>query len=162
MTLGLPPSTNALYIKRRGGGIALSETARSYAESVKAVAARHVAEISQLPDDPEAVYEFKLTLYFDKLENPGWFEIWQKDTYVGRGKNAGKLLGKAGQRKAETRYKRIDYDNRIKFLQDQVAKALGIDDCQIFRGVSEKREGVEPRAVVTISLSSRDQFFEEK
>jgi hypothetical protein len=122
-----------------------------------------VANIHNLgiPIDHETVYQFDLRVYFDSLENPGWFMTWEEDTYVSRGKDKGKLKGKAGERMAKTRYKVIDIDNRVKFLQDCVVKALGIpDDCQIFRGIQEKYEDPEnPRAVVRVSVIDRDQFF---
>ena len=125
--------------------------------------AKHVREISDFPVTPDLVYEFALTLYFEKLENPGWFKTYKKDTYVTRGKHKGELKGKKGERQAATRYKRIDYDNRIKFVQDCVAKFLGVDDSQIFRGRPEKRESPNnPRAVITVKVIERDQFFEER
>jgi Holliday junction resolvase RusA-like endonuclease len=163
LTFELPPSTNKLYIKRRGGGLAPSDIAKKFKSGVQKVAARNVALISSMTVGDELVYQFELILYFEKLENPKWFEKWTKDTYFVRGKNKGQLKGRAGERKAATRYKRIDYDNRIKYLQDRVAEILGIDDSQIFRGLAEKRESPHnPRAVVRIKIIDRDQFFEER
>jgi len=114
-----------------------------------------------IPTDHETVFELELRAYFEKLENPGWFERWEKDTYVTRGKTKGQLKGRAGERKAQTRYKVMDIDNRIKFLQDCVVKALGIpNDCQVFRSGQEKHEDPDnPRAEVRIAVTERDQFF---
>lgn len=145
--------------------MALSEAAKKYDRDVKRVVG-DMAGFLSLQTGPEVVYQFDLTLYFGKLENPGWFERWDKTVYYTRNSKDGKhkrgeVKHHAGERKAKTRYKRIDYDNRIKFLQDRVAEAFGIDDCQIFRGVSEKRESLDnPRAVVRVRVRERDQFFE--
>lgn len=162
MTFGLPPSVNALYQKRRGGQVALTDEAREFREKVKRVVVDNLHRI-KIPLDQETVYEFTMRAYFEKLENPGWFETWGQDTYVARGKNKGQLLGKAGERKAQSRYKRIDVDNRIKFLQDCVIKSVGImDDCQVFRTVLEKYESSHPRTEVTIRVIPWEQFFKPK
>lgn len=104
--------------------------------------------IMDFPTGEEVVYIFSIALYFAKLENPGWFERFVK------GKNKGK-------RKAATRYKVIDYDNRIKFLQDAVVAAIGIpNDCQIFEGRQIKMEDPDnPRAEVFIELSDPETYL---
>lgn len=163
----MPPSTNKLYQKRRGGGLALSETAKKFERGVKKVIAANSEMMSAFPVDPELVYQFELALYFEKLENPGWFDVWSKDGYYTKDSKDGKhkkgeLKHRAGERKAKTRYKRVDYDNRIKFLQDCIAKSVGIDDSQIFRGIPEKRESPNERAVVRMMVIDRDQFFRER
>ena len=160
----LPPSTNALYQKRRGGGQALTKVATKFREGVKKLVAKKLPELITFPVDPETIYQFDIALYFEKLENPGWFEFWEEDTYVTRGKNKGDLKGRAGERKAQSRYKKIDYDNRIKFLQDCVVKSIGIpDDSQVFRGVQEKREDPHnPRAEIAVRVKPRTQFFTER
>lgn len=165
ITLPLPPSTNKLYQKRRGGGQALSEEAKTYREMVKK---RVVEELGCLMaighktlEDPEILYRFDIALFFDSLENPGWFEFWKKDTYVTRGKWKGDLKGLKGERKAKTRYKVLDYDNRVKFLQDSLAKSLGIpNDCQVFGGHHGKYEDPEnPRAEVTVVVEPHSKYF---
>lgn len=163
-TLPLPPSANALYQRRRGGGLALSSRAKRFKEDVKEEVTRHLSTIMRFPIDDEFVYEMTTTLYFESLENPGWFERWEKDSYVTRGKNKGKCKGRKGERKAKTRYKIIDYDNRIKFLQDCVIEGIGIsNDAQVFRGISEKREDPEePRAEVKLRPVNRNDFFPER
>jgi Holliday junction resolvase RusA-like endonuclease len=150
VTLELPPSANHLYQRRRGGGVALTAIAKAYRESVKTYVKDRMAELVHFPVGHEVVYQVTLILYFEKLENDGWFEVFAK------GKNA-------GEKKAQTRYKIVDYDNRIKFLQDCVVMAVGIpNDCQIFRGVQEKREDPAcPRAEVTIRVVDRSEFFTE-
>lgn len=151
VTLELPPTANHLYQRRRGGGVTLSRTALQFMELVKQHIKEHIPELTRFPVDHETIYEVGIVLYFDKLENPGWFEVNTKGPRV-------------GEKKAKTRYKIIDYDNRIKFLQDCLVKAIGIpNDCQIFRGVQEKREDPQhPRAEVEIQVRRREEFFPER
>jgi len=157
----MPPSANALYQRRRGGGLALSRAAKEFKERVKGIVGDRLNQILRFPVDEEFIYTMHVILYFDKLEYPGWFERWEKDTYFTRGAHKGELKGKAGERKAKSRYKVIDYDNRIKFLQDCIVSAIGIpNDAQIFRGTGEKRETPgEPGAEVRIRIASRSDFF---
>lgn len=160
MTFELPPSVNKLYTRTRNGGKALTKEAVRFREYVQAIVVDNIHTL-RIPTDPETVYQFELRAYFKSLENPGWFERWEEDTYVSRGANKGALKGRAGERKAKSRYKIVDVDNRVKFLQDCVVAAIGIpDDCQIFRGIQEKYEDPDnPRAEVRISVVGRDQFF---
>ena len=51
------------------------------------------------------------------------------------------------------RAKRLDADNRLKCLLDQVTKLVGIDDCRIFRGSFEKRITTERNEGIDIFLS---------
>jgi len=109
-----------------------------------------VAELPSLvsfPTGQEVIYRFDTILYFQSLENAGWHQTYTK------GKNKGK-------RKASSRYKKIDVDNRVKFLQDSVMASLGVDDSQVFVGYQEKHEDpADPRAEVRVAVVSRDQFF---
>lgn len=159
--LPIPPSANALYQRRRGGGLALSKRAKEFKEQVKGIVGDHLSAIMRFPVDGELIYTLRIVLYFDKLENPGWFKHWEKDVYFKRGAHKGELKGRAGERKAQSRYKAIDYDNRIKFLQDCIVSAIGVpNDAQIFKGTSEKHEDPNnPRAEVWIKTASRDDFF---
>ena len=118
------------------------------------------------PTDHEQVYRVTLLAFFDALENPGWFEMWEENKYWVRGSKdgtcrAGELKYRKGERKAATRYKVLDVDNRIKFLQDSVTKAVGIpNDCQVFESRLVKLEDPgNPRAEVTIEVVDRDQYF---
>lgn len=150
-TLTMPPSANHLYQRRRGGGVTLSKMALQFQEDVKRHIRDFLPELTRFPVDHETIYQVDIALYFDKLENPGWFEVITKGP-------------RTGERKAKTRYKIIDYDNRIKFLQDCMVKAIGIpNDCQIFRGVQEKREDpANPRADVVVRVRQRSDFFPER
>ena len=103
--------------------------------------------VLHLQTGEETVYELKIVLYFEKLQNPGWFKV------NGR-----------GQREAQTRYKVVDADNRVKFLQDCVVRALGIpNDCQIFRTIAEKHEDpTKPRAEITVTVLDEHAFIIER
>ena len=125
---------------------------------------QHLGYLSRFPIAQENIYLFRIVLYFESLENPGWFERWTEDTYATRGKTKGELVGRKGERKAKSRYKKIDYDNRVKFIQDCVVEAVGIpDDSQVFRGEQEKREDPDdPRAEVFIKVLDQREFFAER
>lgn len=128
---------------------------------MKQAVVEKLGKVMAFPTDPELVYRFDMIAYFESLENPGWFDHYTKDTY-GR---AGEPKHRKGERKAKTRYKRIDVDNRIKFLQDCVSKAIGIpDDAQIFVGYQEKREDpTNPRVEITVSVEpDTTRFFPKR
>lgn len=147
----------------------MTDTAKRFQEDVKRNIREFLPTLIGFPLDQETVYQCNITLYFDQLENPGWFEKWEESKYYTKDSKDGKhkkgeIKCRAGERKAESRYKVIDYDNRIKFLQDCVVRAIGIpNDCQIFRGEQEKREDPNnPRAEVEIQVRHRDEFFNER
>ena len=48
--------------------------------------------------------------------------------------------------------RRVDLTNRIKFLEDCVCSALGIDDRQIFRVIMNKHHSDVQRTVITLDL----------
>lgn len=152
LVLDMPPSVNALYGKRRGGakgGVFLTDAAKKYANRVKEIVAKHVTVLKNDFRDLEAAYKFDVVAYFEELENPGWFERFQKGP-------------RAGERKAKTRYKRIDVDNRVKFAQDCVTKALGIPgDEQVFDGSQAKKKGTPARLLVRLSVVDPAEYLEE-
>jgi hypothetical protein len=106
--------------------------------------------LASFPIGPDSVYRFDTYLYFPSLENQGWHQTYS------RGKSQGK-------RKAATRYKKIDVDNRVKFLQDSVMTSLGVDDSQVFVGYQEKHEDPgNPRAEVKVTVVPGSRFFHRK
>ena len=135
---------NKFYVRRRGGGIALTKTALEYREKMRKAVVEIMHQVLQFEVSEETVYDLRVVLFFESLQNPGWT-----------------MLDRHGQRKAKTRYKVVDVDNRVKFLQDCLVKALGIpNDCQIFRGTQEKHEDAQnPRVEITIRPISASQFF---
>lgn len=112
----LPPTSNNIYVNARGGkGRFLSPEAKKF----KLMAVSHIqsnclAQIARL--DRGAVYRVWYAFFFpiDEILNM---------TY-GNGKKGS----------AETRYKRMDVENRLKLVADSLATAIGIDDCQFFEG----------------------------
>jgi Endodeoxyribonuclease RusA len=142
----------------------LTKEAMAFREKVKGIVVSNLGSVSRLPTDQESVYRIDLDVYIDSLENPGWFEFFEQDTFVTRGPKKGQVVGRQGERKAKTRYKVVDVDNRIKFLQDCVCKSVGIpNDCQVFQVGSTKYEDANnPRVEVTITVLDVNQFFPNK
>jgi len=133
---------------------------------VKHAVVESIGKVMSFPTDPELIYRFDMIAYFEALENPGWFEFWEEDKFYTRDTKDGKhrkgeLKCQKGERKAKTRYKQVDVDNRIKFLQDCVSKSIGIpDDSQIFVGYQEKREDPDnPRLEVTGTVEEDTSRF---
>jgi len=150
-TFDMPPSQNKQYKAVRHGkrrGKALSEEAKAFREHVKTVVGKGMHKLAGFPsEDHNVVYQLNIVLWFEKLENPGWFEHFKSGAH-------------AGERKAKTRYKIVDVDNRRKFLQDWLCKCIGIPgDEQVFRVVDDKQEGIPERAEVTLRVVDRGQFF---
>lgn len=143
LELPIPPSTNRLYVRRRGGGLALTDEAKQYRELVKRELGSCLVEVSALPVGPDFVYELVIELQWPTLENKGW-----------RADGSG----------TATRYRAIDTDNRVKFLKDCLAKAMGLDnDCQFFRDrvqKVERRALAEGRALIRVVVANRAEFFE--
>ena len=148
----------------------MTDVAQRFRIRVKQAVVNSLSEVMAFPIDPELIYRFDLIAYFKALENPGWFETWDKDKFytrdTGDGKHKkGELKYAKGERKAKTRYKQIDVDNRIKFLQDCVSKSIGIpDDSQIFVGKQEKREDPDnPRVEVRVTIErDTSRFFPKR
>lgn len=141
----LPPSANKIYKKNKWGGLCLSKEAKNYESSVQRITAdpENFSRVCRLETGKEVAYSVFTSLFFPALENAGWYTV-----------------GADGEREAKSRYKRIDYDNRIKFMQDCLARAIGIDDCQIFKAGQEKRQDAEnPRADVYISVVDVNEFL---
>lgn len=79
------------------------------------------------------IYGMKTIICLHKLENPDWFP----KARFSKGKNIGEL-------KVKLRYKRLDADNRLKFLQDWFTKCVGLDgDELIFEDVVRKKQILE-------------------
>jgi len=47
--------------------------------------------------------------------------------------------------------RKIDLTNRVKFLEDCVCEALGIDDSHVFRVVLQKHDSIDESTVITLS-----------
>ncbi len=141
--LNLPPSTNHLYQRTKYGGVALTKAARTFREHVRKKVVDTI-HLIRLQVDQDTVYSLSLKVFFEQLENKGWFKKTRE-----------------GKRQAKTRYKDLDVDNRIKFLQDCIANALRIPtDAQFFEVHLEKHQDRDnPRAEIVITVADRDRFF---
>ena len=146
--LEMPPSINHLYVQRRGGkGRALTKEAVAYQSYIKQVVGNELHRLDGFPLDQERIYGIAITAQFLTLQNPGWFEL---NT---RGPDKGK-------RKAKSRYKRIDVDNRIKFVQDCVTRTIGIpDDSQVFADHARKIEGPTEKLTIKIFVEDPTEYL---
>lgn len=113
---GLPPSANNIRVINWKRKIQfLTEEAKKFrARFLSDFVPNNTALISML--DKDAVYEVFYTFYFPKDE------VLNK-TYG---------LGKKDS--AKDRYKKMDAENRLKFLSDCLSEAIGIDDSHFFAG----------------------------
>jgi Holliday junction resolvase RusA-like endonuclease len=151
MDLDMPLSVNKLYRRGRHGMVILSDEAKAYHEYVKRqLGDQYLHLLHQFPIGPEIVYGLSLSFFFEELENRGWFEYFTKGE-------------KKGQRKAQTRFKIVDVDNRIKFLQDVITKTVGIpNDAQIFVAHQRKAKGKRDHVVVRLYVSDPSYFLQEE
>lgn len=119
VTLPLPPSSNNIYFNRGGGGRQMTTEARSWKIGAKKEIFRQGGLSIQSAFDSTKLYCMVLYFWFDVLVNKGWEERYK------RGK-------KKGQRKAETKWKKMDQTNRIKLAEDTIAASTGVDDSASF------------------------------
>lgn len=135
----LPPSSNHIYVSGRGGGRFLSAQAKKFKlRAISHIQSTCLAKITNL--DRSAIYSVWYNFFFptDSLIN--------------------KTFGQKKKNSAESRYKRMDVENRIKLVADSLATAIGIDDCQFFEGGHSKLSAslVGDIEQVHIFLSSED------
>lgn len=110
----LPPSSNKIYFR----GTIIRKEAREFKERFKQyVAQYHGPAVSQI--DPGWIFWVHLDIFFGSVQNENWDHVNPK-------------------KRPKDRYKRIDLDNRIKFLTDCIRDALAIDDSHIFHGSQRK------------------------
>ena len=95
-----PPSSNTIWKKGRGNQMYLSAEAKQFREMFKAEATRQLTP-KQFMDvaEHEGTFVIEVILEFESLKT-----------------------------KTTGRYKRVDVSNRVKFVEDCLAKALDIDD----------------------------------
>jgi len=133
ITLPLPPSDNKIYTtvivgkgKRKFPKRQLTTEARAYKNKVKTMVAALAME-STKAFQPNVKYTCTIRVYFEKVYNNGW------------------------PKRAKTRYKKEDAQDRIKLATDSVSEAIGIDDSHHFLTALQKNEDPnDPRIVVTI------------
>ena len=96
-----------------------------------------------LPQD--VAYEMEMGFYFAEIENKGWFETYKKGD-------------KKGQRKAATRWKRIDTTNLVKLAEDAVKSATGVDDCATFdHWLKKRKDASNPRVDIVFYRTEVDR-----
>ncbi len=112
----LPPSSNHIYVNARGGkGRFLSKEAQTFkSRTISLIQQNCMAKLIGL--DTSRIYRVWYAFYFpiEELLN--------------------KSFGSGKKGAAQTRYKRMDVENRLKLVADSLATAIGIDDCQFFEG----------------------------
>lgn len=130
MIPGLPPSSNKLYRSVRGRPI-LTSLARKYRAKVGETIGQQLLTKPELPSgDVALAYKLDLTVWLENVENKGW-----------------------ATHSSKTRFREFDVDNRIKYLQDCVTRALGIpSDSQILENTARKNQGTPERVVVVLEV----------
>lgn len=109
-----PPTSNNVYVSGRGGIRFLSKEAKSFKSQVTAyIQANCLLAISKL--DRGALYRVWYAFFFQPDE------VFNKT--FGKKKDG-----------PQTRYKRVDVENRVKLVADALATAIGIDDSQFWEG----------------------------
>lgn len=127
----LPPSTNHAYFTKvtRVGKhmipiqILTDEGKKFKKETASHLARQHQGSMIYLRKD--VPYGIFTVFFFEEIINKGW------------------------PKKAATRYKRMDADNRQKLLQDAVATAAGFDDSQ-FLITGQKKDKGPPGCLIYI------------
>lgn len=140
----IPPSSNKIYFtdwKRKMRP--KSEEARAFENKFAAeVVPKYLPWISQMDSvekDDSLIFAVRLDYYFPKYDvlNKG-YEQFKAD----------------GQRKAKTRYKKMDTGNRFKLIVDCLAKAMAVDDSHYWdtggRKLIAESFGMEPQVHIFV------------
>lgn len=124
----MPPTANHIYVR----GTVLKPPAREYRAAFKLYCSQNYFHLLQ-DISQETVLRVDISFFFD-VENATF---------------GNPHLPKS--RRAKSRYKRVDLDNRLKFLLDCIRDVLGIDDSQVFSINLEKhQDAVKPRVDIYI------------
>lgn len=139
--LDMPPTSNNIYFNIRGGGRGLTTEARSWKRrAVGEIVRQNKLGLLTEGVDPNLAYAFALHYYFADVENRGWHELYTRGV-------------KNGQRKAASRWKKMDLGNRDKLIQDALKNALGVDDSSIFERIEIKDvDPKNPRVEILFTL----------
>lgn len=135
----LPPTSNHIYVNGPGGSRFLRSEAKKFkTQAISHIQANCMAKIARL--DRNALYQAWYAFYFpiEEIINV--------------------TFGSGKKKSAETRYKRMDVENRIKLVADSLATAIGIDDRQFFEGGHTKLSAdlVGGVAQIHVFLTSQD------
>lgn len=122
---GLPPSSNHAYFNLRGGGRSLTAVGRAYLTSTKSHLQR-LYRTEMMFFQKNVPYLVLAHFYFPEVENKGY------------------------PNKGETRYKKLDGNNRLKLLEDALKDAGGVDDSQTLGFFWLKKQGAPERVELWI------------
>jgi Holliday junction resolvase RusA-like endonuclease len=129
----LPPSSNQAYFNHPAGGRALTKAATAYKKEVTNFIVKHHAhETLQL--EKNAALGCYIFYGFPEIFNKGW------------------------PKKAKTRYKHVDLENRPKLLLDAIVEATSMDDSQIFFDSKMKYHSEKPQTHVYIWNEEKEQI----
>jgi Holliday junction resolvase RusA-like endonuclease len=134
--LPMPPSVNSLYFTK-GGKRILSSEGRIYKDMIKSALAEMASAKPSDTDLENHKLSIRFDLFFSSVENKAW--------HSGKSKN---------------RFKKIDVSNRIKVIEDALVEGLGIDDCQFFNMLINKRQS-ESSEYVNIYVYDLELFENE-
>lgn len=125
LTLPMPPSDNKLYFTR--GGIRIkTKVAERYIKEAQNIIG-HLALKGDEDFEENEAHAMTISIYFEDVVNKGW------------------------PKKAKTRFKKQDCQNRQKLVTDIVTKCLGIDDSHLFSILLlKRRDKKNPRVEVDI------------
>lgn len=130
----VPISTNAAYIKGRGGRRILSSAGAAYKLETKTyLTSKYFGLIGKFKPDPN-----EPIACFVQLMMPIY-----NDTF-------GAAKG------AKTRYKKLDVSNRQKLLEDVMAEVLGVDDSNNVTVVFRKKNSTELRTDILLWLPEKE------
>jgi Holliday junction resolvase RusA-like endonuclease len=144
VVLDMPPTSNNIYTSS-GNKRIKTRLARSWQNRAVKEIMRQSGLGIQDEFDPNRMYWLDLHFFFVAVINKGWNERYS------RGK-------KKGQRKAETKWKRIDLGNRLKLLEDTVKNSVGVDDCATFvLHLTKDCDPTNPRVEVRLYSMPEDE-----
>lgn len=143
IVLPLPPSDNHIYFNvtstKPGGFKQHHRAPTAEAKKYKREVASDIASLALANN-----VEFKLNtpflcilnIFFEEIENKGWVKG-----------------------KADSRYKKVDTENRNKLLIDAITEAIGVDDHQLFFSIKIKHQDKkDPRVEAEIYQISDLEF----
>jgi Holliday junction resolvase RusA-like endonuclease len=136
----LPPTSNNIYVTGRKGVRFLSKEAKSFkADAIALIQTTCLSKITLL--DRDSLYRVWYGVYFQ-----------HDDVY-------NKTFGTGKKGAAETRYKRVDVENRIKLVADALATAIGIDDSQFWEGGHTKLVTSGPSRIDIYLWPMPEEYF---
>jgi len=145
--LDMPPSGNHLYFNNRYGGRTLTREGEAWRNKAEARFHEGTDIVFQEPWDLNVRYSVRLTFHFKNLENAGWHLRWKSDSSSGV-----KKPHKKGDRKAMTRWGKLDADNRLKATLDALKRVVGVDDSAYFPLIVDKDEAPDGRECVIVEV----------